>query len=274
MVRLSVNGISLYAEVQGDGEPILLLHGFADSLRMWDGIKPALLKAGYKVITYDQRGFGQSDAPPEVAAYELAKIVEDAKVVINEFCRTQKVRLVGHDWGALVGWMVSIQYPELVHSFVAVSLGHPRAYRKAGLEQRKKGWYILAFQLRGIAEFMLKANNFGWLRRLSNNQAELERWTGDLSRPGRLTAALNWYRANMVALMRAHFADCTVPVMGVYSTGDPALVEAQMINSKNYVKNTWQYERIDNCGHWIPTERPELFANLLLDWINASESSA
>jgi pimeloyl-ACP methyl ester carboxylesterase len=121
---------------------------------------------------------------------------------------------------------------------------------------------------------MLKANNFGQLRRLSNNQAEIERWISDLSRPGRLTAGLNWYRANFLALMRTRFLDCTVPVMGVYSTGDQALVEEQMINSEKYVKNQWQYERIDNCGHWIPTERPELLANLLLEWFKSGDDDS
>ncbi len=262
----TTDGISLNVEVSGDGPPVLLLHGFPDSLRMWDDMTPYLVNAGYKTIAFDQRGFGLSSAPPEVSQYRIDAIVEDVVAVLKNEGIHEKIRLVGHDWGALIGWKLAIDYPQLVHSYTAISVGHPTSYKNAGLEQKLKGWYVLVFQLRGLAELMLKANNFARFRRLSTNKEEVQRWISDLSRPGRLTAALNWYRANFAELFTVPMATCRVPVMGVYSTRDIALTEEQMTNSENYVKSIWRYERIEDCGHWIPTEQPKLLASLLIDW--------
>ncbi len=266
MVSSSGKKVKLHVEIAGDGPPVLLLHGFPDSLRMWDKVKPLLLNAGYKVISYDQRGFGESDAPKAVSDYQMATIIADAIEVLQNAEVTEKLRLVGHDWGSIIGWMLAIQHPDLVHNYTAISVGHPKAYKSAGIEQKKKSWYILAFQLRGVAELMFEANNFEHLRQLSRDEAETQRWVADLSRRGRLTAGLSWYRANFSALLKSQFGDCTVPVMGIYSTGDVALTEQQMVNSEKYVKAQWRYERIENCGHWIPTERPDLLASLLIDW--------
>lgn len=263
---ITANGIKLNIEVTGSGPPVLLLHGYPDSLHLWDDVAPYLVSAGYKVIAFDQRGFGNSDAPKAVSSYKIKNIVADAIAVLQSQDVHEKVRLVGHDWGAAIGWKMAIDHPELVHSYAAISVGHPNAYKSAGWEQKKKGWYVLAFQLRGVAEAMLESDNFRRFRRLSKNQKEVERWITDLSRPGRLTAALNWYRANFTDLLMTRMSDCTVPVMGVYSTGDVALTEEQMVNSEKYVKNTWRYERIEKCNHWIPTEKPELLARLLIDW--------
>ena len=265
---ISANGIQLNVEVTGEGPPVLLLHGFPDSLRMWDEVTPQLVSAGFQVIAFDQRGFGQSYAPQAVSDYKVRTIVEDAIGLLERLAINEKVRLIGHDWGALIGWKLAIEHPHLIESFIAISVGHPNSYRTAGFEQKKKGWYVLAFQLRGIAELMMSANNFGRLRKLSSNQKETERWITDLSRKGRLTAALNWYRANFSELLMAPISDCMVPVMGVFSTGDVALTEEQMTNSKKYVQNFWRYERVENCGHWIPTEEPDLLSQLIIDWFN------
>ncbi len=262
--------IQLNIEISGDGPPLLLLHGFPDSLRMWDDVVPYLVNSGYCVIAFDQRGFGKSEAPEAVSEYKIDKIVKDAIAVLEQQGISEKVRLVGHDWGALIGWRLAIDRPDLVHSYAAISVGHPNSYRDAGWEQKKKGWYVLMFQLRGIAEILLRAGHFARFRRLSKNKNEVDRWISDLSRRGRLTAALNWYRANFSELLLERTAECTVPVMGVYSTGDVALTEEQMLNSSKYVKNTWRYERIENCGHWIPTEQPEMLAQLLIDWFKDS----
>ena len=85
---------------------------------------------------------------------------------------------------------------------------------------------------------------------------------------GRLTAAINWYRANIRMITTAtDIPHVSIPVMGVWSAEDLALAEDQMINSAHYVDKTFRYERLDGCGHWIPLDMPETATALLLDFI-------
>jgi pimeloyl-ACP methyl ester carboxylesterase len=113
---------------------------------------------------------------------------------------------------------------------------------------------------------MIRADGFRFLRRVQPTLQDGERWVADLARPGRLTAALNWYRANFREFLSASFADVRVPVLGVYSTSDVALVEAQMTGSAAHVQAEWRYARLDGVGHWLQIERPTETNRLLLDW--------
>ena len=87
-----------------------------------------------------------------------------------------------------------------------------------------------------------------------------------MARPGRLTAALNWYRANMRRVLFARWGDCTVPTLGVWGDRDHCLAEDQMRMSQRRMQAPWRYERIDGAGHWLPLERPGQIARLALEW--------
>lgn len=266
-VQLNNITINLYSE--GAGPPVMLLHGFPDSLKEWRFVIPHLLSAGYRVIAYDQRGFGESDAPENVSAYRIENIANDAVAVIQHLGVTERIRLVGHDWGAFIGWYLCLAYPHLFESYVAISVGHPLAYRHAGWEQRKRGWYVLAWQLRGVAEYLIAANDWAALRRVAGKRSEIENWIADLSRRGRLTAGLNWYRANFFQLLARKFSTSTVPTCGIYSTGDVALTAKQMIDSQRYVSGKWKYIQIEDSSHWIPLDKPDELAAHLCNWFAA-----
>lgn len=268
LVQVGDIKINVYSE--GAGPPVMLLHGFPDSLKEWRFVIPELLEEGYRVIAYDQRGFGESDAPANVEAYQIERIAGDAVAVLRHLGVTEKVRLVGHDWGAFIGWYLCLEYPNLFESFAAVSVGHPLAYRHAGWEQKKKGWYVLAWQLRGVAEYLIAANNWAALRRVAaGKRPEIENWIADLSRPGRLTAGLNWYRANFFRLLTTKFGNCTVPTCGIYSTGDVALTAKQMLDSQKYMTAKWKYIQIEDSSHWIPLDKPAELAAHLCDWFRS-----
>lgn len=182
----------------------------------------------------------------------------------------RRVKVVGHDWGSIVGWLLASKHPQRIESFVALSVGHPRAYVAAGWEQKRKSWYVAAFQLRGLAEWLLRAQDWRRFRLAVQHHPESQRWIADLARPGRLTAGLNWYRANFWRLLRPGVPRVQVPVLGIWSTGDMALAEEQMTSSAAYVDAHWRYERIENIGHWIPLDAPEQLAQLLLEFHSSS----
>ena len=263
--KMTINGFDLNVVVEGEGEPILLLHGFPDSNYVWRGVIPRLKEAGYQVIAPDQRGFGLSDAPEGVENYDMELIAKDAVAILDEL-GIEKAKLVAHDWGAMIGWLLAGTYPERFESYVAISVGHSKAYAAAGFEQKRKGWYVLFFQLRGIAEKAMMANDWSLFRKTVNDHPEVDHWIEDLSRPGRLTAGMDWYRANMSKLWKAEFPRVKIPVLGIWSSDDVALAEDQMIGSAAYVDASWQYERMEGVSHWIPVDEPDGLSDLILDY--------
>jgi len=263
------DGVALHVRETGTGTPVVLLHGWPDDGDLWRHQVPALAAAGYRVIVPDLRGFGASGKPAEVAAYAVPILVGDV-VAILDALDIQRAHLVGHDWGAAVGWLTAALAGDRVASLTALSVGHPAAFRTAGWQQREKSWYMLLFQFAGVAERWLSDDNFGNLREWSAHP-DVEPVVQRLSDPAALTASLGPYRANLTA--EALFSPppplppVAAPTMGVWSAGDMALVEAGMLNSHRYVTGPWRYERIDDAGHWIPLEAPERLNKLLLDFL-------
>ena len=264
--QIYVNGVNLNVHIEGEGTPILLLHGFPDSNALWRDVIPLLVEAGYQVIAPDQRGFGESDAPTGVKNYRIDKIVDDAIALLNAL-GIEKAHLVAHDWGAIIGWNLACKYADRFYSYAAISVGHPRAYATAGWEQKRKAWYTVFFQLRYIAEAVTKARDWAVFRKFTARHPEIEHWIRDLSRPGRLTASINWYRANLLRVLFGRSSRCAIPVMGIWSSDDVALAEDQMINSARYVDNSFRYERLDGYSHWIPLDAPDDTGALILDFI-------
>ena len=264
--RLPSAGLDLHVRSAGEGPVVLLLHGFPDAGTLWDRMLPGLVAAGYRVIVPDQRGFGESAAPTDVASYRIERIVADHLAVLDQLCPGEPVRVLGHDWGAVIAWCLALSQPQRVRALVALSVGHPRAYATAGLEQKRKGIYTLAFQFRGLAEAWLSRDDFAGLRRWASEHPGMAESVAWMSRPGRLTAGLNWYRANLVRVLFGAWPQCTVPTLGVWSSGDRYLSEDQMTNSARYMQAPWRYERIERAGHWLPLAEPARMTALALDW--------
>ncbi len=89
---------------------MLLVHGWPDTKRLWSKQVPALVDAGFQVITYDQRGYGASDKPAEVEAYSIPFLAIDATAVLDHL-GIEQAHFVGHDWGAAVAWATAALAP-------------------------------------------------------------------------------------------------------------------------------------------------------------------
>lgn len=255
---------------EGCGEPVLMLHGFPDSAHLWRHQIPALVDAGFRVIAPDQRGFGASDKPQGREAYTIAQTMGDALALLDEL-GLEKVRLVSHDWGAAVGWALAAFCPERIERHVALSVGHLSSLWHAGIAQRRLAWYMLLFMREGVAEEILTREDWQWFRDLFGHHSEMKTWIKDLSRPGALTAGLNWYRANVDVdtwtpegwvLPRV-----TVPTVGIWSSNDAYLTEVQMAASGDYVDAQWHYHRLEGAGHWMMLDRPQEVSRLLVEFL-------
>jgi pimeloyl-ACP methyl ester carboxylesterase len=271
--RVPTNGITLSVSVEGpdDGPPVLLLHGFPDSHRIWRHQVAALTGAGFRTIAPDQRGYGESDAPETVDAYAIPNMAMDAAGVLDAL-GIERAVVVGHDWGASVAWLFATIFPDRTERLCAVSVGHPAAFFSAGgYEQREKSWYMLFYQAEGIAEEWLSRDGFANLRALAQDPVDFERNAADMAKPGRLTAALNWYRATVNAAAFAapplELPPVACPTMGVWSSGDYALTEVQMTASADHVSGPWRYERIEDAGHDVPVAAPDELNRMLLEFL-------
>ncbi|MCI0543728.1 MAG: alpha/beta fold hydrolase [Actinobacteria bacterium] len=266
-------GVTLTVTDHGprDGVPVLMVHGFPDSARLWRHQIPVLVEHGYRVIAPDLRGYGRSDKPQAVEDCAITVLAGDMTAILDD-AGVERAHYVGHDWGSALGWFFATTQPQRVRSLVALSAGHAGGFDAAGVVQREKTWYILFFLIEGLAERRLPEDDWYWFRSWIGRHPEIETWIADLSRPGALTAALNIYRANInpeswIRPARDH-PKVTVPTMGVWSSKDLALTETQMTASEEYVAGEWRYERIEGASHWIPLDAPDELNRILLDWLS------
>ena len=268
-MRVAIDGVGIEFTDVGVGAPVLLLHGWPDSGRLWRHQVPALVDAGLRVIVPDLRGAGHSDAPDAVEAYSMRFLIADVLGLMDHL-GLERAHVVGHDWGAALAWIIAAAFPNRVDRLVALSVGHPRSFAAAGQAQREKSWYMLLFQFRDVAERWLSEDGWAHFREWAAHP-DHDQVVALQSRPGRLTAGLAWYRANVPpeALLRppSQLASVRAPTMGVWSSGDIALLEPQMTGSASYVDGTWRYERIDDAGHWMQLDAPDQLNRLLVDFL-------
>src|SRR5260221_9756169 len=196
MGRVDADGVGIDYEVVGQGHPVVLLHGWPASGRLWRHQVPALAAAGFQVVVPDLRGYGRSGKPEAVEAYSLPVVTGDVLAILADL-NIARAHLVGHDWGAALAWQMALIAPGSVDHLVVLSVGHPVTFRRT-LQQREKSWYMLLFQFPGIAARWLTEDNWAnfrtWARHPDANEVVAELVSAESLTPG-----LNWYRANVPA---------------------------------------------------------------------------
>jgi pimeloyl-ACP methyl ester carboxylesterase len=264
------DGVELAVLDEGQGRPVLLLHGFPDSSAVWRHQAPALVAAGFRVIAPDLRGFGESSRPEGVEEYTIMRSLGDLLALLDAL-GIERTHVVGHDWGAGLAWVLAALAPERVERLAALSVGHPNAMREPSIEQREKSWYWLLFQFEGVAEELLTRDDWKLFREFSRGDGDQDRWRADLSRPGALTAALNWYRANSAPARELEwnrpFPAVAAPTLGLWSSGDSYLLEEGMLRSAEHVTGPWRYERVEDASHWLQLDAPERVNELLQEFL-------
>lgn len=268
---VAANGLSFPVVDVGSGPVVLLLHGFPDSRFLWRNQIDPLVQAGFRVIAPDLRGFGDAPKPPAVEDYRLPVVAPDVIGMLDAL-GVAKARVVAHDWGAALAWYLAMANADRVDRLVALSVGAIGNSGTTTLAQREKSWYFLFFQFDGVAEAWLTRDNWRLFKEWTRGQGDTERHLKDLSRPGALTAALNWYRANVRPQAPPENPPppppkIACPVMGIWSDGDPFLTEAHVRNSPERLSGTWRYERIEGAGHWMMLDKPAELNRLLLDFL-------
>jgi pimeloyl-ACP methyl ester carboxylesterase len=271
MVR--ANGLRFRTMVDGpaDGDMVILLHGFPEGAESWSKQVDALAKAGRMAVAPDLRGYGLSDAPDGLEQYAIGHLVDDVAGIIKAFGRSE-AHVAGHDWGAIVAWFFASRHPDMTKTLTVLSVAHPAALAEASRvdeDQRERSRYVALFLQEGKAEHVLADDDYRRLRAMFTlgpnpeavPHAVIEHFVRSLSRPGRLTAALNYYRANLGAgggawASLAQEVKITTPTVLLWGDQDPALGRRAVEASERHVEGPYRLEVLEGAGHWLQFERP------------------
>ncbi len=265
---------------KGVGTPVLLLHGFPDSKELWEYQIPVLLKAGFRVIAPDLRGYENSPSPLEKEKYAMPILMNDVIGILDEL-KLDKVHLIGHDWGAALSWNLVKFYEQRFNSLTVLSVGFPGNPAWFSKEQRQKSSYILLFLQEGIAEKTLAENNWKMTKEAFGRHKQFKKILQRFQESNTLTTALNWYRGNLQDFPKQSNVDyqpsnkqpeisqkkIEIPVLGIWSTMDIALTEDQMTQSTAYATN-FTYKKIEGAGHWMMLDKPDVVNSLILNFLN------
>lgn len=276
--RIDVGEVRLAVDEAGEGELVVLLHGFPESSRSWRHQLPALAGAGYHAVAPDLRGYGESDAPPEVADYALPKLAGDVTGLIAAL-GAERAHLVGHDWGGSIAWVLAARMSHVVTSLTILNSPHPVASAECRQipEQQRKSWYMLLFQFPGVAEEWLARDDFANLRAFVFDTAPPETFPpadrevlcAELGRVGRLTAALNYYRANIPPenWLRPppDLPTVTVPTTIIWGGADAYMSDLLLERSTTKVAGPLHVERLPGVSHWVQQEVPDRVNRLLVE---------
>jgi epoxide hydrolase 4 len=273
---VATNGVRLRVLQEGppDGPLAILLHGFPEHAGAWRVQSALLARAGYRVWAPDQRGYGDSDKPSGVAAYALDALAADVVGLIDAAGR-ERVLLVGHDWGGAVAFWVAQHHPERLDRLVVINSAHPwvmRAHARRSAAQRRKSWYILAFQLPWLPEALASRDGFRALARALTSssrpgtftEADLARYRDAWSRPGAVRSMLHWYRAivrhppPMPAPPRI-----TVPTLLLWGVEDVAL-ERDLAERAIAICDDGRVTYFENASHWVQHEEPDAVFDAIL----------
>jgi pimeloyl-ACP methyl ester carboxylesterase len=255
-----------------DGEPVLLLHGWPQHWYEWRHLVP-LLSGSYRLIMPDLRGLGWTEVTK--GGYEKENLARDVLALMDEL-GLERVKLIGHDWGGYVGFIMCAQAPERIESFLVGNVGH--LWPKPSLRSALNVWrfiyqvpMILPFigprvtRKRGFIKFFMKTREDGVF-----TPEELEAFEAPLRDPARSSSTAGYYRAfvkhDLPLLLRRHWEQyrLTVPTLMLYGVND-FVVRPAMLNGYERFADDMRIEHVPDTAHFVVDARPELVGQRALE---------
>lgn len=290
-VELST-GITMNVALAGptDGPPAILVHGFPESHRTWRAIVP-LLEDRVRLVMPDLRGFGDSDRPQDVADYATDTLIADI-FALADALNIDRFALVGHDWGGAIAWAAALRGNLRVERLAIVNSPHPLIFQKSLIEDEAQcaaSQYMRAFRNPGM-EAGIEAMGFDrFFEKSFSKHADLslipaeERriYINQWSRPGALTAMLNWYRSSQVVVpavgekasmpswVERGIPKLKIPVRVIWGLEDKALLPIQLEGIGEVGDNVEVFP-LKGVGHFAPWEAPEQVAGALKPFLLAA----
>lgn len=265
-LTIQANGLSFYCAAAGpvDGPLVLLLHGFPEFSYGWRNQIGPLAAAGLRVVVPDQRGYGLSDKPSGVAAYDIDVLARDVVALADAF-GAQTFSVVGHDWGGIVAWRVASDFGDRLDRLVilnAPNLDVVGAHAARHPTQLLKSFYVALFQMPYVPEWSMAASDYALLAGALRNTSRPGTFPDDAlmvyrqawSQPGALTSMLAWYRALPWRRTRTAKRIAT-PTLVVWGDRDTAL-DASLAEDSAALCDDVRIHHIATATHWVHHEEP------------------
>ncbi len=248
-----------------DGEVVVLLHGFPQKASSWERVSALLHDEGYRTIAPDMRGYSPAARPRGRRRYRADLLTADVAALLARV--GGPVHLVGHDWGAAVGWSVAAAHPDLVRTYTSVSVPHPAAFVASFGQslQALKSWYMLFFQLPVVPELLLSRDSVLRRRSLASMGMDRElrdRFQAEMIDGGALPGGLGYYRGLPFSASSIG-GKVRVPVTHVWSSGDDALVRKGAELCERYVDADYELVVLEGVSHWIPDHAPQVLVDAI-----------
>jgi pimeloyl-ACP methyl ester carboxylesterase len=279
---VETNRIRLHCVSQGEGDLVLLLHGFPEFWYSWRFQIPALARY-FKVVVPDLRGYNDSDKPS--SGYDLDTLSADVRGLIEGLGYTH-AHIVGHDWGGTIAWYMAQKFPQYLNRLAALNAVPLQRFLQetvSNLDQFQRSWYVFAFQVPGIPEWWLQQNLKEFVKNLLQGHAirkgafskeETQLYQAALEKPGVLSATLNHYRN---ILSPAHWLrnwghtlnPVTAPTLVLWGEEDPLLNHRMTEGLDQLIKAPFQLKLIPHCGHWLQQEAPQTVNRELLAFLRS-----
>ncbi len=275
---ISTNGIRLHTALAGpkDGDPVFLLHGFPDAWFGWEAQIGPLAEAGFRVIAPDQRGYNLSDKPKGVASYRMDTLVDDVLGLAGAL-GYERFYLAGHDFGAIVSWSLAMRHPRRLKRMAIANVPHPAVmmdYLRTHPSQLLKSWYAFFFQLPGLPELAVRANNWRFLISampddLTENKRD--RYREAWAQPNAMTSMINWYRASLRQSRTASPpSKIQTPTLVLWGQQDPHLSYEMAPLSVDMCADG-RLVTFKDATHWVMRDKAEQVSQLLIEHFSTKE---
>ena len=281
---VETNRIRLHCVTQGEGELVVLLHGFPEFWYSWRYQIPALARH-FKVVVPDLRGYNDSDKP--LSGYDLDTLSRDIKGLMQSL-GYGKAHVVGHDWGGAIAWHLAQKFPQSIQRLAILNAPHPQRFMQemlSNMDQLRRSWYVLAFQIPNLPEWLIRRNLQDFLKNMLQDQAirkgaftskDTEIYRAALEKPGALSAAIAHYRQLLSpqGWFRhwGQMVPVTAPTLVLWGEEDYLLSHRFTEGLEKVISAPFLLKRIPQCGHWIQQEVPQTVNRELLKFLRQETS--
>jgi epoxide hydrolase 4 len=277
---IETNNIRLHCVEQGEGDLVILLHGFPEFWYSWRYQIPVLAKH-FKVVVPDLRGYNDSDKPE--GGYDIDTLTTDVQGLIQSLGYV-KAHVVGHDWGGAIAWHFAQKFPLLLDRLAVLNAPHPERFRQeflSNFDQIQRSWYMLAFQVPAIPEWLIQRNLSRFVKTLFQDQSvrkgafttsDTEIYQAALEKPGVIAAALKYYRSFLSPQSWLNNWGrspnlITSPTLVLWGEEDHFLSKKLTEGIENLINAPYRLKLLPQCGHWVQQEAPQTVNRELLDFL-------
>jgi len=279
---VNAGGVPLFVRCTGSGSTVICLHGFPESGASWDPLASAL-EASHRVIAPDLRGHGRSGCPAETSSYRIEALVGDVLAVADHF-EAERFALVGHDWGGVIAWCTAAWHPGRVSALVTLNAPHPSLLQDAldrDPQQQAASAYIAALTAPGAADQLTPDRLWQAVFAADEargliTEAEKAELLASWGRPSAIAAMLNWYRVAPFDFTPVGGGGAgrlpgplrvAVPTCVIWGMDDAILLPGLLAGIGDLVPDLLLH-KIDEAGHGIVREQPDLVARLVADYLS------